>query len=131
MQRVTAVPKLISIFKKDNKYTKDERINHGRIVRICNSENGGNKLLTACGILPSVAECNSCGEHFDFKHESNHKDEFKFAKCTHKTCGRRMVGMRAGTILFNSTLSSITFFTLVYGFLEGWKYNQGKIGIVE
>ena len=123
---MTAPPKLISIFKKDSKYIKDARINHGRILKICYTENGGNKLLTACGVLPSVAQCKGCGEKLDFKHALNHKDELKFARCTHKTCGRGKIGLRAGTILVNSSLSTTTFFTLVYGFLEGWKYCQGE-----
>ena len=121
------MPKLISIFKKDKKYIKDARINHGRILRICYTENGGNKLLTACGVLPSVAQCKGCGEKLDFKHENTHKDEVKFARCTYKACGRGKIGVRVGTILVNSTLTTTTFLTLVYGFLEGWKYSQGEL----
>ena len=126
MQSVPTKPKLFSIFKKDKKYIKDERINHGRILKICYTENGGNKLLTACGVLPTVAQCSGCEEKLDFKHAINLKNEVTFARCTHQACGRGIVGLRAGTILANSTLTTTTFFTLVYGFLESWKYDQGK-----
>lgn len=98
-----------------------EKYNFNRLLKETNSSEKEISFLEKFGIIPKSVECAKCGKELSKSYKVN---DYIFFRCS--CLGRPRVSIMKNTLLNCSELSISVFLIVVYGFIQGWKYDTGK-----
>ena len=119
------IPNIKTIFEKDSSFQQNPKINIRRLVAMTSTEKTCISFLQNCLILPTAAECPTCGVRLLYSH--THKTtNCHYARCSKTTCSRVNIGIKTSTILRGSRIPMETFLMMMYQFLKGAKYSEGE-----
>lgn len=96
-----------------------ENYNFSRLLSETDSHDKIIEFAQKFGILPRSVICDSCGKVLTKCFTDR---DYTFFRCS--CSARRKLSVTHDTILKNSKITIRTFFIIVYGFVEQWKYRQ-------